>query len=331
MLKVFITIDTELWPISPGWPVVPLSSDKVDFSKELENSFYGITLTGDFGIPYQIANFNRYGLKATYFVESMFADVLGKDSLSRLVSLIQTGKQEVQLHMHTEWLGEISDPLLPPDSRQNISQYSEAEQTAIIKHGLSSLRECGAESVVAFRAGNFGASMLTLPALKNNGLSFDSSHNTCMLDTTCDMNALGQLIQPKLVDGIVVVPVSYYNDYPNHFRHAQLCACSFSELREALLWAWKDGWSSFVIVMHSFELVRYNRQPLGRIMPHPLHLSRFDKLCRFLSDHDDKFSTAHFRDLDPNAFASQGNAQCFRSSLARTLYRYGEQFIGGLV
>jgi len=152
-----------------------------------------------------------------------------------------------------------------------------------------------------------------------------------MLATNCDMQELGELVQPALVDNVVEVPVSFYNDYLNHFRHVQLCACSFSELQHALLWAWKAGWTSFVIVMHSFELIRYTCKARHQIAPHPLHISRFDKLCRFLSEHSDKFNTVHFRDLNPTELPFEGNARYYRSSLARTLYRYGEQLMGTLI
>jgi hypothetical protein len=261
----------------------------------------------------------------------MFAQVVGKNSLSQLIALIQQSGQEVQLHMHTEWLGEIRDTSLPSERRQHIREYNEAEQTAIIGHGINTLRECGATSLVAFRAGNFGASMTTLRALKNNGLRFDSSHNTCFLGTACDMEALGPLVQPRLVDGIVEFPITFYSDYPNHFRHAQLCACSFSELREVLLWAWRERWYSFVIVLHSAELVQHKDRPGGQIAPNRLVVSRFDKLCRFLSEHSDKFKTAHFHELDPTMIPSSDTARWFQSSFARTLGRYGEQLVAKLL
>jgi hypothetical protein len=328
VLNVHLTVDTELWPFSPGWPRIPLPADKKDFSEEIANYLYGKTSAGNFGVPYQIGRLNKYGLKATYFVDPMFAQVVGKEALRQLVSLIQDGGQEVQVHMHTEWLGEISDPLLPRERRQNIGQYSESEQTAIIGHGINTLRECGATSLVAFRAGNFGANLSTLRAAKNNGLSFDSSHNTCFLGAACDMEALGPLTQPKLVEGIMEFPISFYSDYSNHLRHAQLGACSFAELQAALLWAWREGWHSFVILLHGTELVRHQDREGGQIMPNSVVVSRFDKLCQFLNAHSDKFSTVPFCELDPAAIPANGTANWFRSSLTRTLWRHGEQFAG---
>src|SRR5262249_36741921 len=146
------------------------------------------------------------------------------------------------------------------------------------------------------------------------------------LGTTCHMEALGPLVQPRLIDGIVELPISFYSDYPNHFRHVQLCACSFSELREALLWAWRDGWYSFVIVLHSAELIRNKDRP-GEITPDRLLVSRFDRLCRFLSENKDKFKTAHFHELNPDMIPTNDKARWFQSSFARTLGRYGEQLV----
>ena len=64
--------------------------------------------------------------------------------------------------------------------------------------------------------------------------------------------------QVSLVEKLALRPLS---DYPGHVRPAQLGACSFQELKAALLQAWRAGWYSFVIVWHGFELTAQVREP----------------------------------------------------------------------
>jgi hypothetical protein len=128
---------------------------------------------------------------------------------------------------------------------------------------------------------------------------------------------------------VTEIPISFFSDYPNHLRHAQLGACSFAELREALLWAWRASWRSFVIVLHSYELVRNHFRPGGNIAPNRIVISRFEKLCQFLDLHRDKFQTTLFSEIEPAMLLAQKESvDYFRSSLHRTAYRYGEQLLG---
>lgn len=331
MVHVFLTVDTEAWPFDRAWPRVPLAP-RSRIADEVAHYLYGITESGEFGVRYQIARLNEFGLKGTFFVEALSADIIGCDELARLIALIETGSQEVQLQIHTEWLGEVpvngSD--LPRAFRQNLREFSYEQQCTIVAHGLENLRRCGARDVVAMRAGNFGANLDTLRAARANGLLFDSSHDFAYLGTNCGLSELGSLLGPRRVEGIVEVPMSFFHDYGNHVRHAQICACSADELKDALMWAWRERWPSFVILLHSFELIQRHRGSGKRIGPHGIHLARFEALCRFLDENRDKFRTTHFREFPPTLFG-EATARPLRSTLHRTLYRYGEQAISRIV
>lgn len=327
MLNVFLTVDTEVWPYSQGWPVTALPADKTDFARELDAYIHGRTPKGDFGIPYQMALLNQHGLKATYFVEALFGSAIGLGPLREIVQLVRDGGHEVQLHLHTEWLREIRDPALPAQFQQHIRQFSLEDQTRLIARGVENLIACGATDVCAFRAGNFGANFDTLRALAANGLKFDSSHNTCYLDTTCQMPTDSLLLQPREIEGVWEYPVSFFVDYPGHYRHAQLCACSFPELRNALLAAWREEWHSFVIVFHGFELLKHFNQADRTTTPEPINLRRFRQLCEFLGANRDKFHTAQFAELDPRAIPSVHAERPLNSPLRHTARRYAEQAV----
>lgn len=330
MLNVFLTVDTEVWPFSAGWPVTPLSPDKSGFSGEVDTYIYGRTAQGDYGLPFQMEILNRYGLKATFFLEALFADRIGPDYLKEVVHLIQDNSHEVQLHLHTEWLREISDPSLPLQFRQFIHQFTPDEQTALINKGIQNLHAAGARQIHAFRAGGYGASQDTLKALERNGLIYDTSYNACYLDSGCEIHFPRILLQPEKIHGIWEFPVSFFQDYPGHYRHTQLCACSFGEMRAALLHAWQAEWFSFVVVLHGSELVR-NGKGVVSSAPDRINIKRFEQLCAFLAANPDKFRTTVFSELDTSTIPSGCSEKVLHSPPFRTAWRFVEQGMGRLM
>ena len=320
MLNVFITVDTESWPSGTN-------VKGEDFLQAMHQDIYGITSVGEFGIRYQIELLNRYGLKACFLLESLSADLFGRAHLSEIVKVIQEGGHEVQLHIHTEWLERIPDSMLPGRTGQHIRNFTEDEQTQIISRGLENLRGSGAKNVCAFRAGNFGANFDTLRALARNGITYDTSHNTCFLGAACDMPTPTMFMQPKNIGGVYEFPVSFFRDRWSHFRPAHINACSTAEMEHALLSAWKQGWSSFVVVSHSFELIHRRRKGRGQPRPNYIVVKRFEKLCQFLADNRDKFTTTMFSYLDPQAIPCELPAQPIQSNLFRTAQRYSEQLL----
>ena len=327
-VNVFITVDTEWWPRSANWRDGAYQAD-------VQRDFYGETPAGDFGVPYQIKTLNKYGLKGVFLIESFFPEVVGIEPLRELVKIIQDGGQDAQLHLHTEWLAWMTEAQSPLPGRtgKNLKDFSADEQTILLKRGLSNLAAAGANNVNAFRAGNYGGNFDTLIALQRNGIACDTTHNTCYLDSDCGMRTSDWLLQPRTIHGVREFPVTFFSDYPGHLRHAQLCACSFGEMKAALLNAWRRGWQSFVIVSHSFELIRNRKKPGAIPKPDPTVIRRFEQLCRFLERNPDKFQTRCFGDIDLGAIPespSSTNQELERplaSRIDRTAWRIGEQLI----
>lgn len=319
-LRVFLTVDTELWPLTPHWRESGLE-------QEMDYYIYGTTREGNFGLPFQMDVLNAHRLKAVFFVESLFACVVGLDPLRKIVGMIQERGHEVQLHMHTEWLAQMRASILPGRTGQNLRDFCVDEQTQLIARGIDNLRACDVRQLYAFRAGNYGANFDTLRALARNGILYDTSYNACYLHTSCDMQTPELLLQPQRLHGVHEFPIAFFRDYPGHYRHAQLCACSIQELENALLRAWKHGWYAFVLVSHSFELLQ-RRSRLGKSVRRDRMVStRFERLCRFLADHRDKFCTTGFADLFPSTIPPPCRSQPLCSSMYQTIKRVGEQLI----
>lgn len=295
MLDVFFTVDVEIW--CDGW---------VDIDKKFPEAYrtyiIGPTPQGDFGLPFQLKVLMNHGVHGTFFVEPLFSTRFGRQPLEEIVGLIRESGQEVQLHLHSEWVDESREPLIANAShkRQHLFQYSVEEQTRLIEAGAALLTKAGAIQINAFRAGSFGFNRDTLRALAANGIEFDSSYNATMFGPVSGVAPNTLLQEPVACEGVVEYPMTVFEDGLGSLRHAQMTACSYSEM-EALLWqALESRRSSFVILSHNFELLSPSKS-----RPDEIVLKRFRRLCEFLERNRDSFRTSGFRGLKPKIVPAQ--------------------------
>lgn len=175
MLNVFITVDVEIW-----------CADQESLDESFPDAFrryvYGPTPAGDFGLPYTLRLLSDHGLAGVFFVEPLFSCRFGAEPLQEVVGLIREAGQEIQLHLHTEWVRDSKIPLLPDESKdgQHLFQFSSDEQRTLITKGHALLRDAGGGIANAFRAGSFGFNIATLDALNDLGFAFDSSYNAIL-------------------------------------------------------------------------------------------------------------------------------------------------------
>jgi hypothetical protein len=319
MLNVFITVDTELWPES--WS--HLSSR--DLRIMLDRYIYGKTPKGEYGLPFQLRLLQEHGLSASFFVESLFAEGFGPAPLAEITDILGAAGQDVQLHVHSEWVDKFAVPVLPDPVHHNIADYAEADQIVLIGKALGHLRRCGVENIHAFRAGNFGAGYATLSALRHHGIGFDTSYNYPYLDSVCQLQTPQPLLQPVMLEDVCELPITFFEERHQCFRHVQLASCSYQEMQHLLNQAAMQNWSSFVIVSHGFELLNQAKN-----RPNPFIVKRFENLCRFLADNRDRFRTRTFAGLEAAELLGKDNALPLQSSLIRTAWRYGEQAVSRL-
>jgi hypothetical protein len=97
---------------------------------------------------------------------------------------------------------------------------------------------------------------------------------------------------PFFLDGVQEHPMTLIEDGFGRLRHAQVGACGHSELCEGLVAAQAQGRSEFVILSHSFEMLRTNSS-----LPDAFVVRRFDRLCEFLALNRTALPTRGFQDL----------------------------------
>ena len=313
MTRVFLTVDTEL---SLGSHQRGVSPDT-----NLAQSIFGETPAGSFGIGWQMERLDHHGLTGVFFVDPVPAALFGMDMLKRIVAPILTAGHEVQLHIHTEWLKFLTGS--PVDGRlgENIGDFSEEDQVALVGWARDLLTAAGAPDPAAFRAGNFGADDRTLRALAQLGITWDSSFNAAYLGAPCrvDLPPLG--LDPVGTKGVRELPVTQIFDRPGRLRPAQLCALSHREMLAMLDHAEAQHQSAVNIVSHSFELISRDRR-----RPNQSVINRFEALCAVLAERRDSLPTSGFANLSfPDASHA---ATPLPASTLRTWERMAEQAIG---
>lgn len=318
-MKVYMTFDIEVW--CNGWN----NLDAV-FPAAFERYIYGRSPKGEFALPKTLEILDSFGLKGVFFVEPLFARRFGVGYLTEIVALIKSGGHEVQLHLHPEWTDEIR-PLVfsgATRKRQHLAHYSLKEQCALITLGQQLLEEAGSGPIVAFRAGSFAANADTYRALRQCGIAIDSSLNAVHPDSGLDLRGRVDFHHRQVFENVQILPMTVFRDGLGRCRPAQVGACSFAEMRDALLSAQTLGIGHFVLLSHNFEMLRQ-----ASSVPDGIVVGRFQRLCEFLAAYEESFDVSGFSSLSDSA-DSQATLLPY-SRLQSTLWRHGEQLIRRLL
>lgn len=312
-MNIYLTADVEIW--CDGWEDIDSKFDQA-FTRYI----YGDTKKGQYGLPYQLEILRKHSLNCTFFVEPLFSFRFGIEPLQEIVSLIQDAGQSVQLHLHTEWLDEAKEPLFPniKEKRQHIKYFNFKQQSEIIALGVERLKQAGVLEISAFRAGSFAYDENTIEALKVNDIFIDCSYNATQFgpDSGTDNGVLKYC--PFSVNGVMEYPMSVFDDQIFGLRHAQLTACSFSEIKSMIKRADVLGYYAFVFLFHNFEILNIKGNA-----PDPVVASRFENLCEFLNKNRSALPTRIFsaKSSTPVNEQVQNNKHSAQPMLASKRYR----------
>ncbi|WP_394788251.1 hypothetical protein [Rhodoferax sp.] len=313
-MNVYLTFDIEVW--CNGWDDL----DRV-FPASFERYVYGRSSHGDYALPKTLELLSQHGLQGVFFVEPLFATRFGQQHLNTIVRLIRDAGHDVQLHLHPEWTDEALEPLIADcaTKRQHLSYYTLDEQTALIACGKKMLEAAGSGPIHAFRSGSFAVNADSFEALRHNQIFLDSSLNRCHAVSAPDLLQGHDLDTVFEITGVTTFPVTVFQDGFGKDRPAQVGACSFAEMRDALWSAQRAGAAHFVLVSHNFEMLKP-----GQSQPDWVVVQRFAQLCAFLQQHRGTFTVGSFGEFDalPATMAQQP-----RAGWAATGRRYAEQAV----
>jgi hypothetical protein len=250
----------------------------------------------------------------------LFSLRFGSEPLAEIVGLIREAGQEVQLHLHTEWVDEARHEVVPgvTAKMQHLRYFDVDRQTLLIERGASLIEASGVDRPNAFRAGSFAFNRDTLVALARNAFQFDSSYNASFFGADSGVMEGTQAFLPFQCEGVIEYPMTVFEDWPGRLRHAQLGACSYRELESLLIRSADAENPAVVILWHNFECLTKRQS-----VKDPVVVRRFEKLCQFLDARRDRLDTKGFRGLSPRTVSRQ--PALIRSNVAKTLSRVVEQ------
>jgi hypothetical protein len=286
-MEVYLTVDTECTEerLVNGRIRPPVGYDLM-----MRGRFEGHR--NGFGTDFLIRELARYGFRATFFMEVLCSEHFGLEGLTSVCRDLQNAGQDLQLHLHPnfrrpEWRANGGEA--PAD---NIGEFDLETQISLLAAGIDILNRAGVpkDAIVAFRAGNYGASNLTWQALKRVGLSIDSSFNLwgigtegwCLIDDG-ERNDLYEAIP-----GLWELPVSCFRE-SHGFRHLEITAISSSEMRHTLSQLHAAGTRAATIVLHPGEFFVIDDHEHHRGRPNTINIARFRNLLRFLNGSRNRF------------------------------------------
>jgi hypothetical protein len=297
--RVYFTVDVEC------------AEERVRGSRVQPAMGYDLRVWGRFrnqarelGLRPLLDRLEAHGCRGTFFMEPLGARHFGQENLAETCGELRRRGHDVQLHLHPVQ----RDPRWHSEGRPRLSDdmagYGEDEQVALLEEGLSRLTEAGVprESLVAFRAGNFGADDATWQALRRARLLIDSSYNPYYLDGVCRMHPSRTApgLFPSPVAGVWELPVTCFVEQagpPTRYRHLQITAVSLAEMIHALEQCRALGIGEVTIVTHSFEFCFIDSPENQAGRPNGMTLRRLEGLLQYLERHAAEFEVETVGDL----------------------------------
>ena len=112
------------------------------------------------------------------------------------------------------------------------------------------------------------------------GIAIDSSFAPGFVGSCCEIALPMGRCEPVTQDGVAEWPIAAI-EAREGWRHGQLTALSFGEMRAAVRHAAASDWPAFILVSHSFELFDRAKQ-----RPNPVLMRRFADFCEWLGTSD---------------------------------------------
>lgn len=300
-MNVYFTVDTES-SMGGAWRHSerrPLKADRHVFCR-IGGQDYGIGLISRI--------LSHYGFHATYFIETLATLVNGQQDTRGIFDYLLERGEDVQLHIHPTYhfyaeelaARAAGTSYHPPPANDLLGGLEEQQQMELLEQAAVLFHRFAGRRPAAFRAGCFAADRRTLRCLRRLGIALDSSFNPCC----SNYSFTGEKLEPNRVrklEGVWELPVTvartpvpegYYG-----YKMADPVSLSVTELRSMLEIGAARGQEHFVIVFHSFSLVKPKNEMYGVMRPNRIVIRRLEKLMEYLANRRDLYRVSTFAEL----------------------------------
>ena len=265
----------------------------------LDSTIFGKQKSGYYGIPLLMDILDEHGFRATFFTEVFCGYNVGHQEVEKVFRCIIDRGHDAQLHLHPvqRFYRDFVNGM-PRRERDLMFELPPEEQRALIAEGVDLFRRFTGKQPRAYRAGCYGASEVTLTALRENGIEIDSSYNLASLDASCGF-ATRPLNAPVVIDGVYEFPVTVFRVMGvSGYKPMEVSAVAVNEIIESIRSMRQSGCRDVVLSLHSFSLMKNLGLRHEQSKPDRIVIQRLRNLCAALSKMKSEVEVGVFGELD---------------------------------
>lgn len=283
------------------------------------------------GLQFMLDTFRRYGVQATFFVETVQRYYFRNDPMGAIARQIHAAGHEVQLHTHPCWAlfehGNWRELASQTRKRDDFDGRSVDDSARLLEQGIRTFAEWGLPRPKVFRSGNLQHDDNLYRALARVGIPY-SSNVAVAIHSKGDANY-------QLYSGVHdrhqvrEFPVLTFRDWKlgpkRHLKSLTIAGSSFSETRRLLEQARSAGIEQVVILTHPFEYVQSHDLAFSCTRRNALTQKRLVKLCEFLHVNNDRFEACGMAAAAEAAHGADARNTLLEGSLMHTIPRMAAQ------
>lgn len=247
------------------------------------------------GLGFMLDTFGRYGVQATFFVETLQRNYFKHDPMRAIARQIHDQGHEVQLHSHPCWTmfqrddwREVASKGRPKD---NYHSRDIDDSAALIQQGIDTFADWGLPRPQVFRSGNMHHDDALYQALAKAGIPYASNVAVAIFD--CGDAKYRLYSGQHERHGVREFPVLTFADWAlgskQHIKSLTIAGSSFAETRRLLEQARAAGIPLVVILTHPFEYVQNRDLAFSQTRTNSQTQRRLVQLCAFLHENRDRF------------------------------------------
>lgn len=251
------------------------------------------------GLGFMLDTLAAFGCRATFFVETLNESWFGDAPMQGVVERLLGAGQDVQLHVHPEWLR-----LLPPPGNESFAANgwcdgrSAEELHRVLSRAMEIFERWVGRKPDALRTGSLRTDLQVYRTSRELGIPLSSNVG---LSTFRPAEADLVLRNGRhAIEGVMEIPVFTYTDLvlPGFRRDKslQISSCGAREMKRVLKGARAAGAASVVILTHPFEFAKRSDFQYSRIRRNRVNQNRLRSLLRFIEAHPHDFVATTFAD-----------------------------------
>ena len=252
------------------------------------------------GLDFILNTLERHGLRGVFFVEVLNTCYFGDPPMETIARYIRDRGHDVQMHLHPCWImfsqpdwRTLVESGAPTDS---LAGMDEKRLEELLTAGLAVFTRWRLPRPCAFRAGNLQVDAKIYPILKRLGIPLSS--NIGLGAYRPEDPGLHLAGGRHWIDGVLELPVAshrYFNfgSY-ERWKTFTVIGTGADEAAEILRAAAKSNASPVTVLTHPSEFVKKTAADYDSLRVNVLSRNRLQKLCEFLSNHQDEFEVTTF-------------------------------------